>query len=174
MQITKEFRIQEVKATRASNAPFQIVLEGNYLRRDEESSLTLDADTCARYNIPMSFDLVGRTLICSFWSRALPLRYDDYEDGRADTESVNSDELQIQSLKRNETMAFIFYSVPPSKYNEVSRTLELASFGGGDGMHPHIMPCPFYRFIVELTDEEYEACKDLPANSIFKVNFNLA
>lgn len=171
MQITKEFRVHEVRATNMANAPFQITLQGNPLKLNQEnlSYLTLNADTCARYSIPMSLDLIGRTLVCLFESRQHSLQhnplYNDFFD---------NDELQIQSLKKTETVLSLFYSVPPSKYNEVSRTLELSSFGGGDGMHMHIMPCPFYRFIIELTDEEYEACKALPAHSIFKVSFSLA
>lgn len=173
MQITKPFKICEVKATDASNAPFQIILLHNALKREEESSLTFDTDTRVRYNIPLSFNLVGRTLICSFESRELSLRDDNHGNGRVDTESLGSDDLQIQSLKKNEVTLSIFYTIPPSKYNQVSQTLELSSFGGDDGMRVHIMPCPFYRFITELTDEEYEACKDLPVNSVFKVSFNL-
>lgn len=149
--------------------PFQVILLHNILKRDEESSLTLDADMCAWYNIPMSLDLIGRTLVCSFESRELHLH-----DDRVNTESLTNDKLQIQSLEKSETITSVFYTVPPSKYNQSSRILKLSSFGDGDGMHIHIMPCPFYRFIIELTDEEYEACKALPANSIFKVSFHLA
>lgn len=173
MQITKPFKICEVKATDASNAPFQIILLHNALKREEESSLTFDTDTRVRYNIPLSFNLVGRTLICSFESRELSLQGDDIAMERIDRRQLSSDELQIQSLKKIEVTFPIFYTIPPSKYNQMSQTLELSSFGGGDSMRMHIMPCPFYRFLVELTNEEYEACKALPANSVFKVSFNL-
>lgn len=169
MQIVKEFTICEVRATQASNAPFQIILLGNMIKREEKSSLVLDRDMCVRYNIPMSLDLVGRTLICLFESRELPLKND-----RVDMGLIGNDELQIQSLKRNEVESAIFYTVPPSKYNDVSQILELSSFGGGDGVHLHIMPCPFYHFIVNLTNGDYRMCKNLPANSVFKVTFNLA
>lgn len=174
MQITKELRIHEVKATRANNVPFQIILGGNYLRQEEESSLTLDADICTRYNIPISLDLIGRTLACSFESRELPLQGDNNGNGRVDMESLGSDDLQIKSLKKTEITLSVFHTIPPSKYNQISQTLELSSFGGGDGMRMHIIPCPFYHFLVELNDEEYEACRALPANSVFKVSFHLA
>lgn len=173
MRITKQFRICEVRAGEASNAPFQIILLHNVLKREEESSLTLDINTCARYNIPMSLDLVGYTLICSFESRELPFYNNGREEGRVDTRSLRNDELQILSLKSSRSMSPVFYTIPPSKYTQSSKTLELSSFGGGDSMHMHIMPCPSYRFIVELTDEEYEACNVLPANSVFKANFYL-
>lgn len=153
-----------------TNAPFQIVLEGNSFRREEESSLTLDTDTCSRYNIPMSFDLVGRTLICSFESRELSFKDNNF----VDMNSLESDDLNISSLSKNESIWSSFGTISPSKHSKVSRTLTLSSFGGGDGIHPSPLPCPFYRVVLELTDEEYEACKVLPPNSIFKVNFRLA
>lgn len=165
MRITKQFKIFEIRATETPNAPFQIILAGNPLKLNQEnlSSLTLDANTCIQYNIPISLDLVGRNLVCSFESRELPLQ----DDGKhINIGSLGNDELHIQSLKKNETISPIFYTIPPSKHEEILRTLELLSFGGGDGMHIHIMPCPFYHFIIELTDEEYEMCKAMPANSV--------
>jgi len=174
MQITREFRIHEVKAARVSNAPFQIVLEGNPFRREEESSLTLDTDTCARYNIPMSLDLVGRTLVCSFESRELPLKNNGHFKGHVDMESLENDNLAIHSLKRSEVVSSFFGMIPPSKHSEVSRTLELSSFGGGDGIHPSSLPCPFYRIVLELSDEEYEECKALSPTSVIKASFRLA
>ena len=173
MEITKEFRIQEVRGTIMSNASFQIILEANYFRKEEESSLTMDTKTCARYQIPVSLDLVGRTLICIFQTRELPLRRDGDWKGFVEMKSVEDDNLRIKSLQKKEVILPSFRSMPPLKYNEVSRILKLSSFGEGDGIHPHIMPCPFYRLSVELTEEEYEACKALSASSVFKVNFQL-
>jgi hypothetical protein len=174
VQITKEFRIHEVKAARVSNAPFQIVLEGNPFRRNGESSLTLDADTCMRFSIPMSLDLVGRTLICSFESRELPLEANGHFKGHVDMKALDTDDLAIHSLHKNERVSPSFGMIPPSKHSEVSRTLELSSFGGGDGIHPSPMPCPFYRIVLELTEEEYEACKALPPTSVIRTSFRLA
>ncbi|MEK7075083.1 MAG: hypothetical protein AAB968_04945, partial [Patescibacteria group bacterium] len=72
------------------------------MRQEEESSLTLDADICTRYNIPISLDLIGRTLACSFESRELPLQGDNNGNERVDMESLGSDDLQIKSLKKTE------------------------------------------------------------------------
>ncbi|MFH1233722.1 MAG: hypothetical protein V1649_03700 [Patescibacteria group bacterium] len=174
MEITKELRIWEVKAARVSNTPFQIVLEGNRFRREEESSLMLDLNTCARYNIPMSLDLVGRTLVCSFENRELPLKNNGHFKGYVDMESLKNDNLMIHSLKRSEIVSPSFGMIPPAKHSEVSRTLTLSSFGGGDGIHLSPLPCPFYRFVLELSDEEYEECKVLPPTSVFKASFRLA
>ena len=171
MRIMKEFVIQEVKATRSINVPFQIMLTDNPRRINQEdvSSLVLDANICTQYNIPIALNLIGRALMCSFENRELSL-----ENDRINSKSLGNDDLQIQSLKKNETESSIFYSVPPSKYTQVLRILELSSFGGGNDMHVHIMPCPFYRFIIEWTDEKYDAYKALPAHSVFKVHFGLA
>ena len=173
MQITKEFKIQEVKATRVSNAPFQIVLEGNPFRRNGESSLTLDTETCIRFGIAMSFDLVGRTLICSFESRDLSLETDGHFKDHVDMKAVTSDDLTIHSLHRNECIRPSFGIISSSKHNEISRTLELSSFGGG-GIHPSPLPCPFYRISLELTEEEYKACKTLSTTSVIRASFRLA
>lgn len=174
MQITKELRIQEVKAARVSNASFQIVLEGNPFRRNGESILTFDADTLSRFGIAMSFDLVGRALVCSFESRELPLESNGYFKGRVDMKAVTSDDLAIHSLRKNERVSPSFGMIPPSKHSEVSRTLKLSSFGGGDGIHPSPLPCPFYRISLELTEEEYEECKALPPTSVVRASFRLA
>ena len=166
----RKFKICEVKAKKINNVPFQIVLEGDPFRREQESSLTFDTDTCVRYNIPMSLDLVGRTLVCSFESRELPLR----NKGHVDMESLENDNLAIHSLKRSEVVSPSFGMIPPSKHSEVSRTLELSSFGGGDGIHFSPLPCPFYRIVLELSDEEYEECKALSPTSVIKASFRLA
>lgn len=174
VQITKEFRIQEVKAARVSNAPFQIVLEGDLFRRNSESTLTFDPDTLTRFGIAMSLDLVGRTLVCSFESRELPLESNGHFKGHVDMKAVTSDDLAIHSLRKNERVSTSFGMIPPSKHSEVSRTLELSSFGGGDGIHPSPLPCPFYRVSLELTEEEYEVCKALPSASVVRASFRLA
>ncbi len=171
MRITKEFRIQDVKTTRISNAPFQIMLDGNPFRREEKSSLKLDADTCARYHIPISLDLLGKTLICSFESHELPLKDNGCFKGLINMELLKNDDLMIHSLSKNETVSPHLEIIPPLKHYEISRTLKLLSFDGGAG-NPR--PCPFYQIVLELSDEEYEACKALPATSVIRVNFRLA
>ena len=165
MQITKEFRIGEVKATRASNAPFTLVLES--AKQGKESFLTFDAKTCAQYNIPMSFDLIERTLICSFESHDIPL-VEKRVWGQ-----LKSDDLIIQALEKTETVYPMFAAVPPLLWSETSRTLKLATYGSSDGFHFHILPCPFYKIFVEITEEEHEACRQLPPATAFRVHFQL-
>ena len=174
MKLMRKFKIDEVKATGSDNAPFQVVLEGNPFRRNSKSILTFDADTLARFDIAMSLNLVGCTLICSFNSRNLPLESNGHFKGRVDMKGITSDDLMIHSLHKKENVQSLFYMIPPSKHNEVSRRLELLSFGGGDGIHPSPLPCPFYQIILELTEIEYEACKRLSSASVIQVSFRLA
>ena len=169
MNITKEFRIHEVRAAKISNAPFQIVLESNPFRQNGRSYLTLNMDTCAHFDIPMSLEIVGRTLVCSFNSHELPLKANEHLWNH-----VDSNDLEIRSLQRNEQVSPSLGLIPPSKHIETSRTMELSSFGGGDGIHPSPLPCPFYRIILELTEEEYEECKTLPPASVFRLSFHLS
>lgn len=174
MKIVRKFRIQEVRASRSSNAPFQIVLEDDPFKSKGGSSLFLNADICSRYNISMSLDLMDRILVCSFDSRELPLGDSGYNKNHVDMKSLGNDDLAINSLKQVETITPSFGIIPPSKHVYTSQVIELSSFGGGDGIHPHIMPCPFYRFAVALSKEEYEACRALSATAIFKLDFHLA
>ncbi len=169
MQITEKLMICKIEATRSDSAPFKLTLENN---RGEESSLLLDSNTCTRYKIPISLNLTGRTLVCSFESRELPLQNDGHFLflGQFTKEPPRNDDLEIQSLNKEEIIKPTFMSIPPSKHIEILRTLKLSSFGG-EGIHFHTTPCPFYRFILELTEKEYNICKALPEATVFKVNF---
>ncbi len=173
MNIVKELRIEEVKATRASNAPYQIILQGSrFGKGQEEPCLTLDKTTCDKYHIPIALDLVGKILICTFQSHELPIKQEKEWKGYVDLRSAADDHLQIKMLKRVETSYPLFNQAPPMKYEKSVLTLELSSFGEGDGMHFHVLPCPFYH-VLELTEAEYEVCKLLPVNSVFIVSFKL-
>lgn len=173
MHITKGFRIQEVKAQWVTNAPFKIVL-GQSIQTEGESYLTLDTSTCTRLNIPMSLELVGRTLICFLESRELPRRDNGHFIGGVDMESLGNDDLVIHSLKRSEVVSPSFGMLVPSWHSKVSRILELSSIGAGDGIHPSPLRCPFYRIVLELSEGGYEACKVvLPSTTVFKVSFRL-
>lgn len=169
MKLIKKFKIHEVRAT---SLTFKIIL-GNEESSSKESSIALDKNTCARFNIPMSLDLVGRTLICYFESRELPLEEDKYFKEQVDMDSVDSDDLEIQSLKRSEVVSLSLSILPSPKHVKVSRTLKLLSFNNGEGAHYHIPHRPFYEIFVELTEEEYWSCKSLPPTSVFKINLSL-
>jgi len=174
IEVRKELRISEVIATNASNVPLQIVLAGGHRSgKDIESSLTLDAATCARHKIPKIFSLVGRTIVCTFRSREIPLLQKEPWQGQIDFGAIEDDCLEIESLNREETIRPNSHIIPAGRIDETLRTLVLSSFSKGGKRHSRDVPCPFYQFILWLTEGEYEACKLLPVNSMFKVDFHL-
>lgn len=167
MVITKELMIQEVKAARISNAPYEIVLESARLfEREKRSSLTFDANACARHGIPMSLDLVGRTLICSFESRKLRTKNESFMSRR-----LLEQDLCMESLVREEETSLLSYTVPPSKKLVISQTLELKTYACGGRYST--LPCPLYHFFLDLTDKEYRTCKALSATTVFRPSFSL-
>jgi hypothetical protein len=172
MQIMKEYRIGEFSISRSDNAPFRIELDRTSWDVKEKSSLSLDRATCKRYKIPLTLDLVGRTMICSFESKELPLLEGEWK-GHVDYLSVRNDDLQIQSIEKKEAIRPMFNRIPPSKSNTAVCIMKLSSFGGGDGMHFHILPCPFYEITLELTEDEYEACRALSPTAVFRIHFAL-
>ncbi len=173
MKITKEFQIQEARKSTCSNAPYQIVLAGNPFIKESMSTLTFDRDTCKRYSIPYSLDVAGRSLICSFESRQLPIKKTGHFAGRVELESLLDNDLFITSLMNNEQMSRSFGTIPPSKYTKASHLLKLNSFGDGDGIHPSPLPCPFYQITLELSESEFLACKELQPESVMRVDFHL-
>jgi hypothetical protein len=163
VKITRTLKIKETRATEISNAPFRILLEGG-------SSLTLNRETCARYGIPLPLDLIGKMFTCSFESHEL--LFDHKNIHHVDIKPLESDDLLICSVQKNEVVS-LHGIIPPTKYYEVSRILKLSSFSNGYGTHLSFLPCPFYEITLNLSDEEYEQCKVLPANTAFKASFKL-
>ncbi len=168
--------IAKVEATNVSNAPFRIFLENEKYDTKKEIILTMDAKTCVRYGIPMSLDIVGKKIVCYLESE---INNDNEENKNAPSKKtkqkqsreIQDDELRIKSLKKKEE----YYSYASLLKNDgsVKRKLELISFNEGDGMHFHIIPCPFYHLFLDLTDEEFKECKELTGEMIFRVNFKL-
>jgi hypothetical protein len=171
MQILHELRIREVSATIVTNAPFRIECEGNPFSDENRSSLVLNRIICERYSIPMSVDIAGRILICLFESRELPLEKEGHFKDAVDQRSLGDDDLGIKSLERKEVISPMLGLIPPANSIEIYRILRLSSFGGDDMCQ--MMPCPFYRFTLELTEDEYETCKALAPSSKFEVSFCL-
>lgn len=167
MYITKEFRINEVRATSVYNAQYKIILVDDLIRqckKEECSSLTLDTNACTRLTIPISLDLVGRTLVYSFECHKLRLK-----KGHIDDTALDADDLVIESVEKSETIVLSYEHIPPVKKDSILRTLELSTFHRGRGC----IPCPFYHFFLDLTEKEYQVCKDLPPNTAFRASFYL-
>ena len=173
MEIRKEFIVTEVRGTRSSNAPLQLVLEekGAWRGRGEgQSRVTLDEAAARRQGIPVSLDLVGRTLMVVWQSRSRPIVG---ESERVDWDNLGPDDLVIKGLRRTEEISFNVGRCPPMRPVRTEMVLRLETPSGADGIHPYLLPCPFYEFVASLTEAEYAECRDLPPNSVFDVKFLL-
>ncbi|MBI5732403.1 hypothetical protein HY967_00380 [Candidatus Jorgensenbacteria bacterium] len=170
MELVKELGISEFTGTRATNAPYKMVLEDlSSYRHDDDSILNLDVETIVRHSLQMSFALIGRIVVCTFTAKELPLE----ENGTPSLQKLTDDDLLIESLNKNEHQSPQIHWIPPSHHKEMNMILKLKSPGGGDGIHPSPLPCPFYRLTLNLIEEEYETCKNLPPQTVFSVGFKL-
>lgn len=173
MELIREFKISEVKITNISNAPIQITLDGN-LGIDKNSVLVMNREISDEYKIPITRDLVGRIIICTFSSKKLHLEQDGSWEERVKTEELEKNDLLVRSLEKKEIRIPFLSLLPPFVHLTVLRILELSSFVKGDGVHPTSSSVPFYYFYLELKEPDYEYCKKLlsPATA-FKVDFSL-
>lgn len=186
MKLEKEFTIFEVSARNFINAPFEFVLEDREFRLRKQNVLIMNQATLDYYHIPFSLDLVGKKIICSFISRKsetteahpfdhigkLEFMPPQNKKRKRTKEIIQDDDLKIKTLVKSESYATIG-SLVLQEMRKVEILLELISFGEGDGLHFHPLPCPFYHFFLTLTEEEYKECQLLPSNIIFKVSFSL-
>lgn len=165
MLLIKKFRIQEIRATNVSIAPFTFILN-DAQQPANESFLVMNVEIGNRYHIPMSLDIIGRELVCSFQNREA---LQDFAGGPNEFITVSDEDLKIVALTSRETANLNWGLLPIAPKFETERTFELVSFGDENG----IRLCPFYRFKFSLTRSEYQSCKKLPPNSIFKASFHL-
>jgi hypothetical protein len=122
---------------------------------DEEKKrtnvITLDEKTFEVFNIPVSFELVRKNLICSFIS--------------CDEVESKEELLEIRSIEKKEITTIFQYSIPVSKMEKSVRKLVLSSANPMGRLVQ--MPCPFYKFSILLTEDEYELCKKLAPTTKF-------
>lgn len=172
VRIVKELLIREVKAAWSENAPYQIVLDAGLGSRgkDERNSLTFDADALARHMLEFSFDLAGRELICSFESHTISLVGNENEYQRWNT-PLHHDDVVMRSLRREEEITHISYSLPPSNHVSLRHVLVLSTLDSGGSIHP--IPCPFYHLSLHITREEYARLKRLSPHTAFRAGFSL-
>lgn len=174
MQLKKVLEIVEIRKTNFSNGPYKLVLDTGETNRKREPQITWGKqDVPAK--VRLSLNLVGKKLICSFRSR----KHRSYRaEVRAQSKRAYDPELLIISVKMfRETTPYLLATGNREKYRgrkfrTVKYTLEITNFKS-DGIHPTVFPCPCYQFLLELTPEEYRQCKKLPADSVFKVKFQL-
>ena len=155
MEITKKLKITEVKATNISNAPFQIISHNPIDGDEKDSSLMIDEETFVKYKIPREFGLVGKVLTCLFVSRESKERFSDRNS------------LEIKSIEKKEITSLLPHAIPASKAEKVTIKLILST-QGGYGRFSAIL-CPFFKFSLDLTEEEYVLCKNLSPETEFEL-----
>lgn len=193
MKLVKELQIFEVKGTMCGNAPFTVEARINHWGQTNIKSIfTMDMRTAEHWGIKPALELAGQTLVVTVESREFPLDRDrpiypmtgDRDHPKVDKtrppvhfvdwQAVTSDDFMIDELKLVETSRPILGCAPPMKHEETQRTLALSSSGAhGDGMHPSPTPCPCYKTVLSLTEEEYAEAKALPPQTIFRLHLAL-
>lgn len=163
MKIEKELRIKEIAISyQHSIMPIRITLidPASKQEREKEYVLTMDKRDADSRGIPDAPNATGKMLICTITDRP--------HKGSSQTKT---DVLFVESLSREERVTPYYTTDPPTSRAKIIRTLTLATPDGGDGAHFHPLPCPCYRFAVELSEEEYRECKKLLPHSVFEVKF---
>lgn len=175
MKITKEFWIDELSLRARSNIPYLLELSNvdDSPANIDPSELRFDEEILKQWGIADYLDLVGKKLRCTFESWELGLIDEGHHKDSIDWSSVGSQDLSIGGVKREDETTFMRYAIPPMTFNRVLHLLRLQSFGGGDGIHPSPLPCPFYTFNVKLTEDEYDECALLTPTSVMKVSFEV-
>jgi len=151
MKITRGLFVSRV----AADNNCEITLVENW----KESVVTLDPATMRRYGLPLSLDLLRHKIICTFESQV-----------SADVDADAFGDFVLMGLEKRETREVI-RTVPPVVKTVLSRCLSLNS---EDVREMEEIPYPQYHFKLELTEEEYAECKELPPETFFRVSMKLA
>lgn len=157
MVLEEKYRITEIKATWIQNAPYRLTLrdpEEPLAEGEEESTVTLDAQTANKFDIPLSLGLVNNKATVCLVSK------------RSARDMMGPNDLVIRSLKKEEVTTLPF-TYRPHQLVETRRVVELRTPQGGGTLS--LVPCPLYRFKIRLTEEEYEAFKNLPPRTVFEL-----
>lgn len=136
--------------------------------QEAQSVLILDKAGFGQFGIP--FDDLGileRTLTCTFRSQPLP----PLVDGQR---RVGGNVLGIRLLRSTWERTYQQLVKVPYASTSQAYDLRLASYGRGPrGYFSPLTDPPFLRFNLQLTEDEYEACLALPADTVFTVGFKL-
>lgn len=162
MEIKKNFCIEHVGVSHSSNTPIKITLIDSTSRQEKKdgSILTMDRKIARQRGIPYETDTTGKTLTCIIRDRP----YEGYSRSKTDV-------LFVKSLSKKEHITPYYTTFPPTSYTRMLRILEIETPGGGDGVHFHPVPCPYFYIALELTEEEYRECKKLLPHSVFEIEF---
>jgi len=166
MKIYREFKVIKVEGTIFFNEPIKIIM-GDLFTNKNEFPIVFDDRTCKRHNIPISItDLVGHKFLCSFESREIPMDGD-----QINMVDIGKDDLRIDMLSEVRVQTKFFGIQPLLRQDKTSKTLELSSFNGYFYAPTSVSQCPNLKFVLKLSDKEYEECDQLPPNTVFTVSF---
>jgi len=79
----------------------------------------------------------------------------------------------LEGVEKWEKKSWYYHSSSCSTYDETSHIAFFESPFGGDGIHPTLLPCPYYQLKLGINEEEYDEFKKLPGHSVMKVSFEL-
>ena len=162
MQIARKLQVLEIKASLFRNEPFKVILKGQSFSDAYFSTVVFDQATCKRFNIPMTTELVGKFLLCSFESREIS-QINKASELKA---ALKPDDLTIEAVERKEITTYPLLILPLNKLETVSFKLKLS--GGA------VDNCPCYRFVLELNETEYAAVKAFPPGTVFSMKVQIA
>lgn len=127
------------------------------------------------YIVP-SLELIKATLQCTLTSRTLKRRevpgIDPSEATLADMQDLQIDEVLIGELEKRGSWRQILHSSLDKLTEHVTRLLRLES-RDGDGGTFYISSCPLYTLVVNLTEDEFLECTQLPQGTVFGVKLAL-
>ena len=150
MILKRKFVVAEVRATVLVNAPFILTLHPTWGVSQETSCATLGKSN-RLFIGEITPGLLGKEIEITFREELnLPERAPEL--------------LIVKSLTRTESVAF--RKVFGESRETVERLLVLET-EVTTGAHPTPTPCPYYKFRMELREEEYKAIKQLPSGTVF-------
>jgi len=164
MKLEKELCIDQFISQRTSNAPFVL--------KCGDSVFNFNRMALDEYEIAPDINLSGKTLVVNLTSRKEGM----YVESCFGTSPIKEDDLRLVNIKKVEERIWRLGCNPP-EFNEMVYSAFLKSFGGGDGIHPRPLPCPYYELRLKLNKQEYGDLKELsvPGNCfpVMKINFKL-
>lgn len=158
MLIKKDFRVSEFASTEMSNAPFTVKLSLARSWERKISELSMRKEDVEKFFSQPDYNLAGKLVECSFQTKEVVVEKDGNLLYSRKEQDLSSNDLMFKKLYSLQEVD-ILHSLPPQKNIKDKFFLEVSSFGGGDGVHMHILECPFYTFTVELTESEYAELK---------------
>jgi len=169
MEIRRILRIDELKSSRFCPQVVQLIFWRYQTNEGDYSWAVIDDDDCNQFGITKSLALIGQSIICTFTSRELPRLQAGPFCGKVDISGCNDEDLMIHTLRRCEDHRFSISKSNKPAGCETSQCIELRSFIDVDEDNN-----PSYKFIIDLSAEEYALCTELPSTSVFRVSFRLA